>query len=63
METRSVSEWMYLVPHLRFGLPNQQARCPAGKESLYPIGENIVSSDHYGGNRLVRALDQKLGML
>jgi len=25
METRSVSEWMCLVPHVRFGLPNQQA--------------------------------------
>jgi len=25
METRSVSEWMVFVPHLRFGLPNPQA--------------------------------------
>ncbi len=30
METQDTSEWVYLVPHLRFGLPNQQTLYTAG---------------------------------
>ncbi len=31
METRSVSEWVYVLPHLRFALPNQQPPSPNGR--------------------------------